>query len=102
MRYPGAVIEAWYRYVTLAMVAAAWLAVTRADLADGTGTLTTSLGEIRRMFTALCSLSRDEQHAHHLSRWRLYVSSCWYRLCMDWSRRAQLIRMHQPPPAGAA
>jgi hypothetical protein len=67
----------WYRYVTLAMLALAWLAVTRAALA-GPGQpgqppesqLTTSANEILRMLTALCSPPRDEQHARHWSRWR--------------------------------
>jgi SRSO17 transposase len=62
---------AWYRYVTLAMLALAWLAVTRAALADDAGSgLTTSANEIRRMFTALCGPRRDEQHSRHWSRWR--------------------------------
>jgi len=37
------------------MLAPAWLAVTRAALADDDGRLVTSANEIRRMFTALCS-----------------------------------------------
>ncbi len=60
----------WYRYVTLAMLALAWLAVTRAALADDTETLATSANEIRQMFTALCGPSHGEQHARHWSRWR--------------------------------
>ena len=49
-----------YRYVTLAMLALAWLAVTRASLADDSDDLVTSANEIRRMFTALCGPPRDE------------------------------------------
>ena len=65
---PGTPLPAWYRSVTLVMLAHAWLAVTRASLAasEATGTEaqpTTSANEIRRMFTALCGPARDEQHA---------------------------------------
>ena len=59
-----------YRYVTLAMLALAWLAVTRAGLADDSDDLVTSANEIRRMFTALCGPPRDEHHAGRWSRWR--------------------------------
>jgi len=62
--------KAWYRYVTLAMLALAWLAVTRASLADDGDTLMTPANEIRRMFTALCGPPRNEPHARHWSRWR--------------------------------
>ncbi len=62
--------DAWYRYVTLAMLTLAWLAVTRASLVEGDDQLITSANEIRRMFTALCTPPRDEQHARHWSRWR--------------------------------
>ena len=55
--------RAWYRCVTLAMLALAWLAVTRASLADDNDDLMTSANEIRRIFTALCSPPPDEQHA---------------------------------------
>jgi hypothetical protein len=68
--YQVRLYPAWYRYVTLAMLALAWLAVTRASLADGSNDLMTSANEIRRMFTALCGPPRDEQHARHWSRWR--------------------------------
>jgi SRSO17 transposase len=61
---------AWYRYVTLAMLALAFLAVTRAALADDSGTLVSSANEIRRMFAALSAPSRDDQHARRWSRWR--------------------------------
>jgi hypothetical protein len=62
--------EIWYRYVTLAMLALAYLAVTRAALAgDGAG-LASSASEIRRMLTALCGPPPDEQHARRWSRWR--------------------------------
>ncbi len=62
--------ESWYRYVTLAMLALAFLTVTRAALADGDAGLASSANEIRRMFAALCAPPRDEQHARHWSRWR--------------------------------
>jgi hypothetical protein len=52
---------AWYRCVTLAMLALAWLAVTRASLADDNDDLMTSANEIRRIFTALCRPPPDEQ-----------------------------------------
>jgi len=68
--YQVRLYQAWYRYVTLAMLALAWLAVTRAALADGNDQLITSANEIRRMFTALCGPPPDQQHARRWSRWR--------------------------------
>jgi SRSO17 transposase len=68
--YQVRLYQAWYRYVTLAMLALAWLAVTRAALADDNDQLATSANEIRRMFTALCGPPPDEQHARRWSRWR--------------------------------
>ena len=68
--YQVRLYKAWYRYVTLAMLALAWLAATRAALADDDGQLATSANEIRRMFTALCCPPRGEQHARCWSRWR--------------------------------
>jgi SRSO17 transposase len=62
--------ESWYRYVTLAMLALAFLAVTRATLADGDAELSSLANEIRRMFTALCGPPANEQHARRWSRWR--------------------------------
>jgi SRSO17 transposase len=62
--------ESWYRYVTLSMLALAFLAVTRAALADDDAGLPSSANEIRRMFTALCTPSPDQQHVRHWSRWR--------------------------------
>jgi hypothetical protein len=60
---------AWYRYVTLAMFALAWLAVTRAELAEpgqpgGTAdsSLTTTANEIRHLFTTVCGPPPDEKH----------------------------------------
>jgi hypothetical protein len=53
-----------------AMLALAWLAVTRAALADDSGQALSSANEIRRMFTALCGPPREDQHARHWSRWR--------------------------------
>src|SRR6202034_1519570 len=60
----------WYRYITLAMLALAFLAVTRAALADDDAAPASSANEIRRMFTALCAPPPDQQHARHWSRWR--------------------------------
>lgn len=75
--YQVRLYRAWYRYVTLAMLALAWLAVTRAALAGPPAPgqaresqLATSANEIRRMFTALCGPSGNEQHARRWSRWR--------------------------------
>jgi SRSO17 transposase len=68
--YQVRLYQAWYRYVTLAMLALAWLAVTRAALADPGDDLVTSANEIRRMFTALCDPPRSKQHARQWSRWR--------------------------------
>jgi SRSO17 transposase len=60
----------WYRWTTLAMLALAFLTVTRASLADDDAGLASSANEIRRMFTALCAQPRDQQHARRWSRWR--------------------------------
>jgi SRSO17 transposase len=68
--YQVRLYTAWYRYITLAMLALGFLAVTRAALADGTSPLASSANEIRRMFTVLCSPPRGEQHARYWSRWR--------------------------------
>jgi SRSO17 transposase len=69
--------KSWYRYVTLAMLALAWLTVTRASLAGEPqpgqppeSRQVTSANEIRRMFTTLCAPRRGERHARHWSRWR--------------------------------
>jgi SRSO17 transposase len=68
--YQVRLYRSWYRYVTLAMLALAFLAVTRAALAGDSPQAMTSANEIRRMFTALCGPPADEQHARHWSRWR--------------------------------
>ena len=68
--YQVRLYKAWYRYVTLSMLALAWLAVTRAALADGNDQLVTSANEIRRVFTVLCGPPPDHQHARRWSRWR--------------------------------
>jgi SRSO17 transposase len=75
--YQNRLYKAWYRYVTLAMLALAWLSVTRASLTEpvqpgepGPGRLTTSANEIRRLFTALCGPPPDEKHTRRWSRWR--------------------------------
>jgi hypothetical protein len=62
--------KAWYSYITLAMLALAFPAVTRSALADDSHALASSANEIRRMFTARCAPRRDEHHARHWSRWR--------------------------------
>jgi SRSO17 transposase len=66
--YQVRLYQAWYRYVTLAMLALAWLAVTRAALADDSDDLMTSANEIRRIFAALFGPPPDEQHIRHWSR----------------------------------
>jgi SRSO17 transposase len=68
--YQVRLYDGWYRYVTLAMLALAFLTVTRAALADGDAGLVTSANEIRRMFTVLCAPPLKEQHARQWSRWR--------------------------------
>jgi SRSO17 transposase len=68
--YQVRLYKACYRYVTLAMLALAWLAVTRAALTDDNGELPTSANEISRMFITLCGPARDEKHARRWSRWR--------------------------------
>lgn len=52
------------------MLALAFLAVTRAALADDDTGLASSANEIRRMLIALCGPSADKQHARRWSRWR--------------------------------
>jgi len=70
--YQVRLYKAWYRYVALPMLALAWLAVTRASLADDNDNddLMTSANEICRMFTAPCGPPRDERSARRWSRWR--------------------------------
>jgi hypothetical protein len=68
--YQVRLYESWYGYTTLAMLALAFLAVTRAVLADDDTGLTSSANEIRRMFTALCAPPPDEEHGRLWSRWR--------------------------------
>jgi SRSO17 transposase len=74
--YQVRLYPAWYRYITLAMLALAWLAVARARLAGTTepgnpaDRVISSASEIRRMFTTLCSLPPSEHHARRWSRWR--------------------------------
>ncbi len=88
--YQVRLYPAWYRYITLAMLALAFLAVTRADLADEVcdsamdtsavwagGTrpvgppVAVSANEIRRLFTLLIRPAFDEQRIRHWSAWRL-------------------------------
>jgi hypothetical protein len=68
---------AWYRYITLAMLALAFLAVTRAALGArpvppaGTGPLIElSANEIRRLFALLTRPPTSRPHILHWSRWR--------------------------------
>ncbi len=74
--YQVRLYPAWYRYITLAMLALAFLAATRARLADageqpdGARQVISSASEIRRMFSALCSPPAAVDHARHWSRWR--------------------------------
>ena len=68
--YQVRLYRSWYRYVTLAMLALAWLAVTRATLAGDDGKAASSANEIRRMFAVLCLPAANEQHARQWSRWR--------------------------------
>ncbi|MER5646111.1 hypothetical protein [Streptosporangium sp. NPDC002524] len=89
--YQVRLYPAWYRYITLAMLALAFLAVTRADLADepyGSAADTSvaaragdaqpvrlptvvSANEIRHLFTSLTRPALDEQRIKHWSAWRL-------------------------------
>jgi SRSO17 transposase len=70
--------DAWHRYITLSMLALAYLAVTRAHL---TGTepdsrpardqqVPLSANEIRRLLASLCQPPADPHHIQHWSRWR--------------------------------
>ena len=86
--YQVRLYESWYRYVTLAMLALAFLTVTRAALADDDAGLASSANEIRRMFTALCAPLRDQQHARRWSRWR-YLHQERARRCHYQRRRLQ-------------
>ncbi|WP_406318296.1 IS701 family transposase [Streptosporangium sp. NBC_01639] len=84
-RYQVRLYPAWYRYMTLAMLALAFLAVTRATLAGEpnppdhdhmtTGsvghTIVISANEIRRLFASLTRPSIDEHHIRHWSVWRI-------------------------------
>ncbi|MFI6928702.1 IS701 family transposase [Nonomuraea spiralis] len=75
--YQVRLYPAWYRYITLAMLALAFLAVTRATLAPelgpttGTGQLIAiSANEIRRLFAQLARPPINEDHILHWSHWR--------------------------------
>ncbi len=75
--YQVRLCPAWYRYITLAMLALAFLAVTRARLARipaaseaARSQIASSANEIRRMFAQLCRPPRNEHHSRHWSRWR--------------------------------
>jgi SRSO17 transposase len=75
--YQVRLYPAWYRYITLAMLALAFLAVTRAALgpepapAAGTGQLIAiSANEIRRLFALLTRPPINEGHILHWSNWR--------------------------------
>jgi SRSO17 transposase len=69
---------AWYRYITLAMLALAFLAVTRATTCTDPGqahdpndTAPIPANEIRRLFAALTRPQLGHFHIQHWSRWRL-------------------------------
>ncbi|WP_113702231.1 IS701 family transposase [Nonomuraea lactucae] len=75
--YQVRLYPAWYRYITLAMLALAFLAATRAVLnpepASPTGTgklITISANEIRRLFALLTRPPVDESHILRWSHWR--------------------------------
>ncbi|MBB5140570.1 SRSO17 transposase [Thermocatellispora tengchongensis] len=74
--YQVRLYPAWYRYITLAMLALAFLAVTRAALGArhtpaGTGPLVDiSANEIRRVFALLTRPPTSRPHILHWSRWR--------------------------------
>ncbi|MER5327229.1 IS701 family transposase, partial [Streptosporangium roseum] len=75
--YQVRLYPAWYRYITLAMLALAFLAVTRAALgpepapAAGPGHLIAiSANEIRRLFALLTRPPINEGHILHWSNWR--------------------------------
>jgi SRSO17 transposase len=74
---------AWYRYITLAMLALAFLAVTRATTYTepdpsrdhrpaSADPAPISANEIRRVFAALTRPRIDRAHIQHWSRWRLH------------------------------
>jgi len=77
--YQVRLYPAWYRYITLAMLAMAFLAVRRADLAGtepdnsplSDQPIPISANEIRRLFAQLCRPPTDPHHTQHWSRWRL-------------------------------
>ena len=68
--YQARLYPAWYRYVTLAMLALAWLAVTRAALAGDDDGPASPANEIHPMFIALCGPPPDQQHPRRWPRWR--------------------------------
>ena len=75
--YQVRLYPAWYRYITLAMLALAFLAVTRASLSPepaspaGPGQLVAiSSNEIRRLFALLTRPLTNEEHILRWSRWR--------------------------------
>jgi hypothetical protein len=71
--YQVRLYPAWYRYITLAMLAMAFLAVMRADLAGtepGNSPISDqpvpiSANEIRCLFAQLCRPPTDPQHTQH-------------------------------------
>ncbi|WP_345097916.1 IS701 family transposase [Planomonospora venezuelensis] len=80
--YQVRLYPAWYRYITLSMLALAFLAVTRAHLLneheqasgaphDRAAEIAVSANEIRRLFASLTRPPLDEQHIRHWSAWRL-------------------------------
>ncbi|MFI6176386.1 IS701 family transposase [Nonomuraea sp. NPDC051191] len=75
--YQVRLYPAWYRYITLAMLALAFLAVTSAALAaepapptSTSGLITISANEVRRLFALLTRPPTSRPHILHWSRWR--------------------------------
>ncbi|WP_084966061.1 IS701 family transposase [Thermoactinospora rubra] len=77
--YQVRLYPAWYRYMTLAMLALAFLAVTRVAVGDpltepadpgSCQLIPMSVNEIRRLFALLTRPPTDESHIVYWSRWR--------------------------------
>lgn len=67
--------HAWYRHVTLAMLAHVWLAVTAADTTDGDHLdsdllIPLSVNEVRRVHATVSCRTHSSGHALAWSRWR--------------------------------
>jgi hypothetical protein len=64
--------DAWYRHVTLAMLAHAYLSVTAATApkSPGSGLIPVTLGEVRRLLAHLIATTPGRTAARARSRWR--------------------------------